>query len=146
VHVRALLLALAGHLGTYRELEPVAALEYRSAWLRSMVLTVVAVLTCLAGCVVLWVAGLVALWNTPWLLTYIVASGAVWWIVSAVALFGALARARDAQALRNTHVADGIEADVFPRSTAMRFLVVALPAAAMLWWRGRLVRGLVRSR
>jgi hypothetical protein len=34
-----------------------------------------------------------------------------------------------------------IEADVFPRSTVMRFLVAALPIVTMLWWRSRPSRG-----
>lgn len=93
MRMRALLLALARHLGTYFELGAAAAVEYRRAWIRRIVLLLVATTTCLAGCMALWVAGLVALWDTPWRLTYVVTSGVVLLAVAAVTALAGTTRA-----------------------------------------------------
>jgi hypothetical protein len=93
MRLRALLLALFRHLGTYFELAAAAAVEYRSAWIRRVALALLAAITCMAGCVALWGAGLVALWDTPWRLTYVVTSAVVLLIVSVVAAFAAAAPA-----------------------------------------------------
>ncbi len=146
MYVRALLLALAGHQGTWRNPDTAVQNEYLKASIRRVVLAVVAAIACLAGCAVLWVAGLVALWYTPWLVTYLVVSGLVLLIASVLAALGAMARTRDARALRNAGAAHEPDPDVFPRSAAMRFAVAALPAITTLWVRGRLARGVARQR
>ncbi len=86
----ALLLQLARHLGCYLQLGATAAGEYRSAWVRRTVLLMVAMATCAAGFAALWVAGLVGLWDTPWRLTYILATATLLLVVAIVTLYRAL--------------------------------------------------------
>lgn len=92
MRIHALLLALARHLGAYLELGAAAVAEYRSAWARRAVLVLVAAMTCIAGCATLWLAGLVALWDTSWRLTYVVASALVLLVVSGTTLLFAMAQ------------------------------------------------------
>jgi len=74
MQTQALLLQLARHFSCYVQLGATAAGEYRSAWVRRVVLMVVALATLIAGLVALWIAGLVGLWDTPWRLAYVVCS------------------------------------------------------------------------
>ncbi len=87
----ALLLELARHLSSYVELGAAAAAEYRSAWIRRAVLALLAMALGIAGLAALWVAVLVALWDTPWRLAYVIASGVVSLALGAAALYGAMA-------------------------------------------------------
>jgi hypothetical protein len=52
----------------------------------------VAIATGIAGLGALWASGLVALWDTPWRLFYVLASAVLLLGVSAAALYGALGR------------------------------------------------------
>jgi hypothetical protein len=85
----ALLFQLARHIGCYLQLGASVAEEYRSAWVRRAVLTLVAVIAFLAGSMALWATGLVALWDTPWRLTYLVVSATVLLTITIVAAYSA---------------------------------------------------------
>jgi hypothetical protein len=86
----ALLLQLARHLLCYLQLGATAAVEYRSAWVRRIVLLLVGVATAIAGLVAAWIAGLVAVWDTPWRLFYVAASALLLLVVAAVSFYRAL--------------------------------------------------------
>jgi len=95
MQTQALLLQLARHLSCYVQLGATAAGEYRSAWVRRVVLMLVAVVTMVAGLVAVWIAGLVGLWDTPWRLAYVVISAAVLLGTAAVTGYSAV-KARSA--------------------------------------------------
>lgn len=86
----ALLLQLGRHLLCYLQLGATAAAEYRSAWVRRAVLLLVGGLVGVIGVVVAWLAGLVAAWDTPWRLAYVVVSALLLVTVAAVMLYRAL--------------------------------------------------------
>ena len=65
----ALLFQLGRHLLCYLQLGVTAAAEYRSAWVRRIVMLLVGVVAAIAGLIALWITGLVAVWDTPWPLT-----------------------------------------------------------------------------
>jgi hypothetical protein len=83
----ALLLQLGRHLLCYLQLGATAAAEYRSAWVRRIVLLLVGMAAAMAGLVALWITGLVAAWDTPWRLFYVAVSALLLLIVAAVALY-----------------------------------------------------------
>lgn len=91
MRVPALLLEIARHLGSYMELGAAAVAEYRSAWIRRLVFALLAVVLGLAGLATLWLAGLVALWDTQWRLVYVTTSAVVLLVLAGVAAYGALA-------------------------------------------------------
>jgi uncharacterized membrane protein YqjE len=90
MQTQAVLMQLARHLSCYVQLGATAASEYRSAWVRRLVLMVVALVTFAAGLVALWVAGLVGLWDTPWRLAYVVISATVLLGVAAITCYSAV--------------------------------------------------------
>ncbi len=57
MHLQALLLQLARHLGCYVQLGAEAASEYRSTWVRRAVLALVAVATSAVAAMAAWAAG-----------------------------------------------------------------------------------------
>jgi hypothetical protein len=87
---RALLMQLGRHLLCYLQLGVTVAAEYRSAWVRRLVLMLVGVATGIAGLATLWLTGLVALWDTPWRLFYVAASAVVLLLVAGISLYRAL--------------------------------------------------------
>jgi hypothetical protein len=93
MQVQALLLQLAQHLSSYLELGVSAATEFRSAWVRRVVLVLVAASLAIAGVAALWGAGLVALWDSPWRLPYVIGSGLLLIGGAVLALYQALGRA-----------------------------------------------------
>ena len=82
-----LLRSLAEHLGSYVELGSLAAGEYRDAWLRRLLLAVVVVLAGMTGLALAWIAGLIALWDTPWRLAYVIVTAVVLLAASGIALY-----------------------------------------------------------
>jgi len=86
----ALLLQLGRHLLCYLQLGATAAAEYRSAWVRRVVMLLVGLVVAVIGVVVSWVAGLVAVWDTPWRLAYVVLSALLLVVAAAVMLYRAL--------------------------------------------------------
>jgi hypothetical protein len=82
---------LAQHLGFYAQLGVAAAAEYRKGWVRRLLLFSIAVLAGLGGIAAAWIAGLAALWDTPWRVPYVVASAIALLTGAAVALYAALA-------------------------------------------------------
>lgn len=92
MRAQALLRLLAQHLGSYLELGAAAAAEYRSAWARRLALFLVATATGMAGLAVLWAAGLVALWDTPWRLFYVMASAILLLLTAVGTLYAVMAR------------------------------------------------------
>ena len=82
-----LLRSLAEHLGSYLELGSMAAAEYRDVWLRRLLLAVVVAVAGITGIVLAWIAGLIALWDTPWRLRYVIASAVLLLISAAIALY-----------------------------------------------------------
>lgn len=91
LHVLALLAPLGSHLASYAELGAAVAEEYRAAWVRRLVWAAVALLAGVAGLATAWLAGLIALWETPWRLTYVVVSAAVLLLVAGIGAALALA-------------------------------------------------------
>ncbi len=92
MRAQALLLQLAQHLGSYLELGVSAMTEFRSAWVRRVVLVLVAAALAIAGVAALWGAGLVALWETAWRLPYVIASGVLLLGGAAFSLYFAMGR------------------------------------------------------
>lgn len=82
-----LLRSLAEHLGSYVELGSLAAAEYRDVWLRRLLLAVIVVLAGVTGLTLAWIAGLIALWDTPWRLGYVIASAVLLLATAAFALY-----------------------------------------------------------
>jgi hypothetical protein len=62
------------HLGSYVELMGQAAGEYRTAFLRRALLAAGATIMAVATVVAIWTTGLALLWETPWRITYCIAS------------------------------------------------------------------------
>jgi len=90
----ALLRLVAQHLGSYMELGSAAAAEFRSALARRLAFVVVAVLAGTVGLAVLWSAGLLAAWDTPWRMLYVVMSGVLLVVAAGWALWRAVATTR----------------------------------------------------
>ena len=90
---QALLLQLVRHLGCYVQLGASAAIEYRSTWLRRALLLLIAVVAGTAGLTALWMAGLVALWDTQYRLTYVIVTAATVLVIAGVALYLVLSKA-----------------------------------------------------
>lgn len=84
---KALFAVLFDHLGSYAELGRAVATEYRSACMRQLLLGFLAALAGTAGLAIAWLAGLIALWETPWRLTYAVTSAVLLLMIGAVALW-----------------------------------------------------------
>lgn len=91
MRIHALLLLLLQHLGAYAELGTAAATEYRNAWVRRAAFILVGVAAGVAGFGALWTAGLVALWDTSWRMTYAGCSAMVLLLGSLLALYAGLA-------------------------------------------------------
>lgn len=89
--IQALLGLLTQHLGSYAQLGCAAATECRSAWARRLSLLVVAMATGMGGLVALWVAGLIAVQDTPWRMAYAAISALVMLGVATWAMREALA-------------------------------------------------------
>jgi hypothetical protein len=89
---QALLLQLAQHLGSYLELGVSAMAELRSAWIRRVILVLVAAALAIAGVAALWGAGLVALCDTTWRLPYVISSGVLLLGGAAFSLYCAMGR------------------------------------------------------
>jgi uncharacterized membrane protein YqjE len=89
---RELALELARHTGSYGELAAVAVDEWRSAWKRRLAMLLVGAAVGSAGLAVAWVAGLVAIWDTPWRMTYLVVSSAFLLVLGVTFLSFALRR------------------------------------------------------
>jgi hypothetical protein len=87
---RALLLQLGRHLLCYLQLGATAAAEYRSAWIRRVVMLLAGVVVAIIGVVAAWLSGLVAVWDTPWRLFYVAVSALLLLVVAAVLLYRAL--------------------------------------------------------
>lgn len=98
MRVLALLAPLGSHLASYAELGAAVAGEYRAAWVRRLVWAAVALFAGVAGLATAWLAGLVALWQTPWRLTYVIVSAAVLLLVAGIAAAVALAVPRSGHA------------------------------------------------
>ena len=88
----AVLLALARHLGTYIQLGAEAASEVRSALIRRVVLALLAAAAFIAGSAALWLAGLMAVWQSPWRMAYVVGSGVLLLLFAVVAWLVAMMR------------------------------------------------------
>lgn len=88
---RALAQELARHAGSYLELASAAAGEWRSAWQRRLAMLLLGAAAGLAGLVIAWAAGLVALWGTPWRMAYLMVSSALLLIAGAALLRRAMA-------------------------------------------------------
>jgi uncharacterized membrane protein YqjE len=88
----AVLRALARHLGIYAQLGAAAAVEYRSAWLRRIWLAVAAIIAFVAGSCALWLAGLMAVWDTGWRMAYVVGSAVLLLLFAVVAWLIAMTR------------------------------------------------------
>jgi len=88
----AVLLALARHLGLYAQLGAAAAVEYRGAWIRRIALALLAAVTFIAGSCALWLTGLMAVWDSPWRMTYVVGSAVLLLLFAAVAWVVAMAQ------------------------------------------------------
>jgi hypothetical protein len=96
----ALAQLLAQHLGNYAGLGTAAAVEYRNAVARRLVLALVAAVAGFAGVAALWTTGLAALWDTQWRLVYIGASAAVLLATAFWALGAAMTDPADGPAVR----------------------------------------------
>lgn len=92
MRLRAMAMLLLEHASSYAELGAAAAAEYRRALLRRALLLFAGLLSGVAGLAALWIAGLLAAWNTPWRLTYVLASALAMLATAAVCLYCALAR------------------------------------------------------
>ena len=62
------------HFGSYIELMAQAAAEYRTAFLKRVLLATAAVVTAVATLASAWVTGLALLWDTQWRAAYCVGS------------------------------------------------------------------------
>ena len=93
------------------ELGAAAAAEYRSAWLRRTLLLLLAAVTLVAGMAVLWLAGLMAIWNTGWAMTYVFGSGVLLLLVAMAACATAMSRraAGPASTVLNTELRKDVE-------------------------------------
>lgn len=76
---------LSRHLSAYAELGAAAAAEYRASFSRKLCWAALATVAGLAGLVAAWMIGLVAFWETPWRLTYVITSAAVLLAVAVIA-------------------------------------------------------------
>lgn len=85
-------LLLLEHASAYVELGAAAAEECRRALLRRALLLFVGLIAAVAGLAGLWLAGLVAVWDTAWRLTYVLGSALVMLVTAGVTLYCALAR------------------------------------------------------
>lgn len=94
----ALLAPLGSHLASYAELGAAVAGEYRAALLRRLVWAAVALIAGTAGLAAAWMIGLVAFWDTPWRLAYVIASAAVLLLLAGIAATVALAKPARGQA------------------------------------------------
>jgi uncharacterized membrane protein YqjE len=92
LRLRAMALLLLEHASSYAELGAAAVEEYRRALLRRALLLSIGVLLGVAGLAALWLGGLVALWETPWRLAYVMGSAMVLLVIAGATLYGALAR------------------------------------------------------
>jgi uncharacterized membrane protein YqjE len=90
LRIKALLGLLVRHASSYVELAAAAAVEYRSALARRLLLLAVGLVTAVAGLLAAWATGLVALWNTPWRLAYVGGSALLLLVVAGVTLYYAL--------------------------------------------------------
>ena len=85
LRILALLAPLGSHLASYAELGAAVAGEYRAALIRRLVWAAVALIAGMAGLAAAWMIGLVAFWDTPWRLTYVIASAAALLLVAGIA-------------------------------------------------------------
>lgn len=85
-------LLLLEHASSYAELGAAAAEEYRRALLRRALLLLVGLVAAVAGLTGLWIGGLVAVWDTPWRLAYVMGSAMVMLVTAGATLYCALAR------------------------------------------------------
>lgn len=92
MRLHAIFLALARHLGTYMELGAAAAEEYRSALVRRATLALLAAVTFVAGSGALWLAGLVALWDTGWRTGYVLGTAVLLLLFAVVTWVVAMTR------------------------------------------------------
>ena len=90
MRAQVLIRLLAQHIGSYLELVAGAMDEYRGAWVRRLALALVAVMTGIAGAAALWATGLIALWNTPWRLAYVLISAVILLVTAVWSLRAAL--------------------------------------------------------
>lgn len=81
---------LTQHLGSYAQLGVAAAGEYRTAIARRLCWAVVAAVFGMAGLAATWMIGLVAFWDTPWRLTYVIVSAVVLLAVAGIAVYLAM--------------------------------------------------------
>lgn len=81
---------LTQHLGSYAQLGVAAAGEYRAAIARRICWAVAAVVFGLAGLAATWMIGVVAFWDTPWRLTYVIASAVVLLVLAGIAAYLAM--------------------------------------------------------
>ena len=91
LRIQSLLRLLVQHASSYGELAAAVAVEYRSAWVRRIVLLMVGIVTAIAGVFATWAVGLVALWGTPWRLAYVAGSAMLLVVVAVTCLYYALA-------------------------------------------------------
>lgn len=94
----AVLGPLAQHLAAYAELGVAAAGEYRAAWMRRVCWMLVAAFFGLFGLVAAWMIGVAWFWDTPWRLTYVIASAAVLLLVAIIAAILAVSKPHPGQA------------------------------------------------
>jgi MFS family permease len=92
MRLAVVLATLVRHLGTYVELGAEAASEVRSAWMRRIVLGMIAAVAFIGGSCALWLAGLMAVWNSNWRMAYVVGSAVMLLLFAAVAGVVAMAR------------------------------------------------------
>jgi len=90
--LQAVIGLLARHTASYVELGAAAAAEWHGAWMRRIVLLLVALVAGIAGICALWGAGLLLVWETPWRLYYVLGSAVLLLIIAAWALGGAMGR------------------------------------------------------
>lgn len=91
VRYQVLLLEIARHAGSYLELGAAAAGDYRRHLGRRIVMLVAGVITSIAAVVAVWAAGLVALWDTEWRMTYVVVTALVLVAAAFLSLYQAVA-------------------------------------------------------
>lgn len=91
---------LTQHLGSYAQLGAAAAGEYRTGLARRLCWAAVASVLGLFGLAAAWMIGLVALWDTPSRLTYVIASAVILLVLAGIAAYLAVSVVMDGAATR----------------------------------------------
>ncbi|MFO7325782.1 MAG: hypothetical protein DIU62_008710 [Pseudomonadota bacterium] len=86
------------HVRAYAGLGAAAFGEYRAALAKRLCWLALAMLAGLAGLAAAWMAGLVALWETPWRFAYVATSAGALLAIAAIAAAVAMRSPRDGRA------------------------------------------------